>query len=109
MIPNATAHGEKIEVMKTIPTATEAMNGHRLASGTGSRTSGAPATTVVSRVSLWSTRRPVATGSSPGVSHKGVALSTTGIGSKLYTGGGEEVAHSRPAASHGFGPAIAPR
>src|SRR5207245_1239991 len=92
-----------------LPISTDAMNGQRLAAGIGSLRSGAAATTVVSKVSFSSTRRPVTTGSSPSLSHSGVLLSTTGMCAKLYTGGGEVVAHSRLAAPHGFGGAIAPR
>ena len=60
------------------------MNGHRLGSGTGSRVSGAAATTVVSSISFWSTRSPVTTGNSPSAaSHSGVSLSTPGMWAKL--------------------------
>src|SRR5206468_6877477 len=77
--PMVSAHGEKIEATNTTPIAHAAMNGHRLAWGTGSRRLGIAATTVVSSVSLSSTRSPVITGSSSGVSHSGVALSHTGM------------------------------
>src|SRR5437764_11730431 len=107
--PNSTAHGEKIDETNRTPTATAAMNGHRLAAGIGSRRSGVAATTVVSSISFSSTRSPVTTGSAPSASHKGVRLSTTGMCAKLYGGGGEEVAHSRVDAPHGFGGAMAPR
>src|SRR3954464_11311519 len=107
--PNSTAQGEKIEEIKKTAVAQAAMNRDKLAAGVGSRRSGVAATTVVTSISLSSTRRPVTTGSSPAASHKGVRLSTTGMWAKLYGGGGESVAHSRLAAPHGFAGAIAPR
>src|SRR5206468_7611623 len=81
--PTAIAQGEKIDAMNRTATATAAMNGHKLASGIGSRRSGVAATTVVSSTSLSSTRRPVTTGRSPSMSHKGVRLSATGMCAKL--------------------------
>src|SRR5262249_38687278 len=41
-------------------------------------------------------------------SHSGRRLYTVGISSKLYDGGGEEVAHSSVQASHGLSPAGLP-
>src|SRR5262249_36513740 len=41
-------------------------------------------------------------------SHRGRRLPTTGTTSKLYSGGGEVVAHSRVQASHGSSPARSP-
>ena len=70
--PTASAQGEKIDATNTIPTAIAVISGHRLAAGTGSRRSGAAATTVVRSISFSSTRRPVTTGSSPSLSHSGV-------------------------------------
>src|SRR5206468_7781093 len=92
--PNRTAHGEKIEETNRTATAIAAMNGHRLAAGTGSLRSGAAATTVVSSISFSSTRSPVTTGSSPSRSHNGVRLSTTGMCAKLYGAGGDAAAQS---------------
>src|SRR5205085_7548113 len=37
IVPTTTAHGEKIEQMNSTAVATDAMNGHRLGSGIGSR------------------------------------------------------------------------
>src|SRR5437588_10867433 len=42
-------------------------------------------------------------------SHSGWRLATTGIDAKLYSGGGDVVAHSSVSASHGSGPAGFPR
>src|SRR5438067_8488428 len=41
-------------------------------------------------------------------SHNGCRLATTGIDAKLYSGGGEVVAHSKVSAAHGLGPAGLP-
>src|SRR5260370_42267491 len=41
-------------------------------------------------------------------SHSGRRLRTSGISSKLYSGGGEVVVHSKVQASHGSSPAILP-
>src|SRR5581483_3539277 len=55
-----------------------------------------------------SERRPATTGSSTDVSHSGCRLVTIGVCKKLYAGGGDGVAHSRPDDSHGFAPAASP-
>ena len=81
--PKASAQGEKIDATKKMPVAIAAMSGHRLGSGDRLAQVGGAATTVVSSISLSSTRRPVTTGSSPCWSHNGVRLSTTGMCAKL--------------------------
>src|SRR5512140_1327542 len=42
-------------------------------------------------------------------SHSGCLLPMVGSTAKLYAGGGDDTAHSSVPASHGFGPASAPR
>src|SRR6185312_10635279 len=72
------------------------------------RASGRASNVVVINTSRRSVRSPVITGSAFDVSHNGCALDTTGECTKLYGGGGEATAHSRPGAPHGFGPAMGP-
>src|SRR5438270_12747890 len=103
IVPKTTAQGEKMDETNRTPTAMAAIRGQRLAAGTGSRTSGVAATTVVSSISFSSTRSPVATGSVPSESHSGVRLSAMGLCAKLYGRRGDAADHSMVDAPHGLG------
>src|SRR3954462_11413523 len=76
--------------------------------GWACRDCGIASNTVVRRTSRRSVDKPVATGISTVVSHSGCRLSTMGVCTNEYVGGGEATAHSRPYDAHGFGPASSP-
>jgi hypothetical protein len=83
--------------------------------GISSSSSHSASRTVVAGVSWWraNTCRPSARLATSRArsrsSHIGYGLVTRGITAKLYSGGGELVAHSSVAPSQGSGPAGAPR
>src|SRR5690348_7984604 len=83
-------------------------NGHNEGPGIGYRWSGSASSKYVTSTSRLSEARPTSGGGVSSGCHNGSRPATVGCGEKLYGGGGDEVAHSSPAASQGLSPAMAP-
>src|SRR6266536_6204220 len=62
----------------------------------------------VTRTSGLSVLKPPTTGISSPYAHSPSRLTTTGVSTQLYGGGGEVVSHSSVSASHGFASARTP-
>ena len=103
--PQMTAQGENIDQTSMTEVANAAQNGQTELRAEDSRACGNASTTLVTKSSRRSTRKPEATASAPGVDQSGLRSSTTGIKQKFGEGGGELVAHSSVGAFQGLSPA----
>jgi hypothetical protein len=106
--PQITAQGEKIDQISMIEVAIADQNGQTESRGEDSLASGKASTTLVTKSSRRSVRKPAAVERSLTSSDSGFRERTTGMRLKLYGGGGEVVAHSSVEAPQGFGPAAGP-
>src|SRR4051812_4511056 len=93
-MPTGYAHGVKIPAINIVPTVSAMMNGAIVGLGWMCRSTGSASMTDVTSTCGRSVRRPFNTGISSRYAHSPDRDVTTIGSTKLYGGGGDDVAHS---------------